>query len=371
VALVERTRAPRTAAILLVYAVTLSALYAAGAAVAPRLYRETATLVRDLPSLGHDLSLRWGPRAERWVKGLVSRKVVAPIDTEQAALEVTPTPDGSFEVRVRGGLDVIQESPTHWRITPQQPDSLERFTIDALVQEGIDSTASYLKRNALELIRVGQVIVKAVSRGIFLLFLTLMMAAYLLHSQDQIIGFFRGLAPSSARPSFDRLLRRVDRGLAGVVRGQLLICVVNGILSAIGFWLFDLKYWPVLAMVAAALSIIPIFGAILSSVPAVAIGLTQDFFTALWVLLWIIGIHQVEANLLNPKIIGVAAKIHPVLVVTSLLIGEHFFGLWGALLAVPTLSLGQSLFLHLRHEVLPDDVPDSMPSLAAIPERRL
>jgi predicted PurR-regulated permease PerM len=152
----------------------------------------------------------------------------------------------------------------------------------------------------------------------------------------------------------------VDRGMSGVVRGQLLICAVNGVLSAIGFWMFDLKYWPILSIVAAVMSIIPIFGSILSSIPAVMIGLTQDFWTALWVLLWIIGIHQVEANLLNPKIIGVAAKIHPVLVVLALIIGEHFFGLWGALLAVPVLSLLQSIFMHFRFETMPDAPPDSL-----------
>ena len=108
------------------------------------------------------------------------------------------------------------------------------------------------------------------------------------------------------------------------------------------------------------MSIIPIFGSILSSIPAVMIGLTQDFWTALWVLLWIIGIHQVEANLLNPKIIGVAAKIHPVLVVLALIIGEHFYGLWGALLAVPALSLAQSIFNHFRFESMPDAPPDSL-----------
>ena len=114
------------------------------------------------------------------------------------------------------------------------------------------------------------------------------------------------------------------------------------------------------SIVAGVMSIVPIFGSILSSVPAVMIGLTQDFWTALWVLLWIVGIHQIEANLLNPKIIGVAAKIHPVLVVLALIIGEHFFGLWGALLAVPTLSLSQSLFNHFRFESMPDTPPDSL-----------
>ena len=107
------------------------------------------------------------------------------------------------------------------------------------------------------------------------------------------------------------------------------------------------------------MSIIPIFGSILSTIPAVAIGLTQDVWTALWVLLWILGIHQVEANLLNPKIIGVAARIHPALVVFALLVGEHFFGLWGALLGVPVLSVSQSVFNHFRF-ALPDTEVDSL-----------
>ena len=108
------------------------------------------------------------------------------------------------------------------------------------------------------------------------------------------------------------------------------------------------------------MSIIPIFGSILSSIPAVLIGLTQSFFTAFWVLVWILLIHQIEANLLNPKIIGVAARLHPVLVVFVLIVGEHFFGLWGALLAVPTLSLTHSLFSHFRLESMPDVPPDSV-----------
>ena len=74
--------------------------------------------------------------------------------------------------------------------------------------------------------------------------------------------------------------------------------------------------------------------------------------TALFVLAWIIGIHQIEANILNPKIMGDAAKVHPVLVVFALLAGEHMFGIVGALLAVPLLSITQSIFLHFREVAL-------------------
>ena len=65
-------------------------------------------------------------------------------------------------------------------------------------------------------------------------------------------------------------------------------------------------------------------------------------------LAWIIGIHLVEANLLNPKIMGDAAKIHPVLVVFALIAGEHSYGLVGALFAVPVASIIQTIFSYYR-----------------------
>src|SRR4029079_5222271 len=123
-------------------------------------------------------------------------------------------------------------------------------------------------------------------------------------------------------------------------------------LSAIGFSIFGLKYWPILAVVAAVMSLIPIFGSILSSIPAVAIGLTQSPATAVGVLAWIVGIHQLEANFLNPKIIGDAAKIHPVLVVFSLLVGEPFFQITGAVFAVRCMSIAQTIFLHFRESTM-------------------
>jgi predicted PurR-regulated permease PerM len=115
------------------------------------------------------------------------------------------------------------------------------------------------------------------------------------------------------------------------------------------------------------MSLIPIFGSILSSVPAVAIGLTQSPATAVGVLAWIVGIHQLEANFLNPKIIGDAAKIHPVLVVFSLIVGEHFFQLAGALFAVPCMSIAQTIFLHFRETSL--GISDPMATVP--PEVRL
>jgi hypothetical protein len=69
---------------------------------------------------------------------------------------------------------------------------------------------------------------------------------------------------------------------------------------------------------------------------------------------------------LNPKIIGDSAKIHPVLVVFALLVGEHFFQIKGALFAVPCMSIAQTIFLHFRESTLglADPMATRYPSLA-------
>jgi len=255
-----------------------------------------------------------------------------------------------------------------WIVEPVHEEKEEPFDPNRVIGAAIGRSFSYAQNNALELARIGRNIIAGVSRVVFVFGITLMLAAYIMLTRERIVDFFTSLVRPLHRASYQRLLLRIDRGLSGVVRGQLMICVVNGVLSAIGFAMVGLKYWPVMALVATVLSLIPIFGSIVSSVPAVALGLTQSVGTAAFVLIWIIGIHQLEANLLNPKIMGDAAKIHPVLVIFSLLAGEHFFQTVGALLAVPCMSIAQSLFLHFRqvvHENDPEFVgvlpPDSLP----------
>ena len=110
----------------------------------------------------------------------------------------------------------------------------------------------------------------------------------------------------------------------------------------------------ILAFIAAVFSIIPIFGTILSSIPSVGDALTQSFTLGFLVLLWIVVIHLIEANILNPKIIGTSARIHPVFVVLALVAGEYAYGLFGALLAVPVFSIFQTLFLYFRSKSYPE-----------------
>jgi predicted PurR-regulated permease PerM len=354
VAWLERRRVPRAAAILLAYAVLLASMGLFVRAFGARLGSELHQLRSELPKLAQEARDSWIPKTTDKLReyGLVPQPLPPPADSETPpepapAIVAHPQPDGSLAVDVGSGVAVV---PAHngYVVEAVKPTRPQAFDLQKILADAMGKSFVYAQENTLEIARIGRDILAGVSRAIFIFFITLMLAAYLMMTREKIFAFFASLLRPAARPSLEKLLRRIDVGFAGVVRGQLIICLINGCLSAVGFAIVGLKYWPILAVVAAILSLIPIFGSIVSAVPAVAIGLTQGFGTALFVLAWILGIHQLEANLLNPKIMGDAAKIHPVLVVFSLLLGEHLFGAFGALLAVPTMSLAKSIFLHFK-----------------------
>jgi predicted PurR-regulated permease PerM len=377
-------RVPRWAAVLTLYVSLLGAMAASIAVGAPLLARELQRLGRETPRMVAAARDEWLPAVDRAVRGLGS-SLDAPTDAPLAPepplepetaphvahVEVRPRPDGSYEVLLpssgitvtptEDGGFVVQAADEN--VPGSQPDLSVQIT-EALRRQMQES-----EQTAGDALRTAQSLVAAVVNGIFKFFIMLMISAYMLITKDGILSFFRTLVSTGRQREFDLLLDRIDKGLSGVVRGQLVICVVNGVLSGIGFYIAGLNYWPVLTLVATVLSIIPIFGAILSSVPAVVVGLQQGVGTALFTLAWIIGIHQVEANLLNPKIMGDAAKVHPVLVVFSLIAGEHFFGILGALLAVPVLSIAQSLFLHFREVALGVPATSTISGLPARADR--
>jgi predicted PurR-regulated permease PerM len=365
VAWVESRKVSRAAAIILVYVAVLGSLGIFIRFTAPRVGQELASLRRELPALSHTVKTRWVPDVQQRLRNAgfgpearAPEHTATPTPSEEAAAKdpagtivARPRPDGAFGIELNGPLSVTPAKGGGYTIEPLRETREGGFDLDRMVAEAAGKSLLYAQHNALEIVKIGRDIVTGVSRFIFVFGITLMLAAYMMLTRERIMAFFVSLVRPSARVSFGELLSRIDRGLSGVVRGQLIICLVNGVLSAVGFAIVGLKYWPVLALIATVLSLIPIFGSIISAIPAVALGLTQSVGTAAFVLVWIIGIHQLEANFLNPKIMGDAAKIHPVLVVISLLVGEHFFHTMGALLAVPCMSIAQSVFTHIRARV--------------------
>ena len=364
-------RVPRGVAIILCYLVFIAAVAGFLLLLVPRLSSDVARLGKETPVLLKKMNDEWTPEIARWLEqrfpSLTEKKPQdeAPAEISDVplppgtALTLTPLPDGRFAVQLTGnGFDVKANPDGSYHLHGNEAPPEAATTEDKLrsyVKQGFVGLQSKLN----DLVQLGQSLIAGFIRGIFLFFFTLMIGAFILIDLDKVHAFLRSLFPANVRDDYDIIVADIDRGLSGVIRGQLLICVINASLTYIGLLIFSVKYSLILAMVAGMLSLIPIFGSILSSVPIVLVALVSrgegiDIFRGVAMTLWIIGIHFIEANFLNPKIIGTAAKIHPVLVIFSLFLGEHSYGLVGALLAVPILSAVQVVFMYFYRKTWKD-----------------
>lgn len=329
-------RLPRWASILVLYALLFLAVYLFAVAALPQLYREVVRVtveVRDLLNrLTPDQISDWVRAGERW---LDSRGI--PIDLGDGG---TP-PVTAREVAPGAGALATGSQVA-------QPGARITLDLASAVKEVLASASGLFRAHFLDLVGYSRVVVAGISGGLFVFFFVLMVAAFVLVEPGSIVGAFRDIVPTGWRDDYDGILARVDEKLAGVVRGQMLICLVNGVLTLIGLLLLEVKFSLLLATIATVLSFIPIFGTVVSTIPIVLVGASQSWQTGLLALAWILVIHALEAYVLNPKILGTQAKIHPALIAFALLVGERSYGLTGALFAVPVASIFLAAFAHVR-----------------------
>jgi predicted PurR-regulated permease PerM len=144
---------------------------------------------------------------------------------------------------------------------------------------------------------------------------------------SRVGDFYEEAAPPIAR--FGIVLGRA-------VEAQAAIAVVNTVLTLVGLLLLDIPLVAMLSIIVFVCSFVPVLGVFISTTPIVLVALnTGGPGLSLAAIALVIGIHAVEAYVLNPLIYGRHLKLNPVLTLIILYVGYHAFGLWGMLLGVP------------------------------------
>jgi predicted PurR-regulated permease PerM len=166
--------------------------------------------------------------------------------------------------------------------------------------------------------------------------LTVIISFYLSVQEDGVVNFLRIVTPVAKYEYVVGLWRRSRRKIGLWLQGQLLLCLIIGILVYLGLLILGLPHALLLASLAALFELIPVFGPIMSSIPAIITalatgGITQVIFV---VILYII-IYQFESNLIYPLVVRKIVGISPIVVVLALFIGARLAGVLGAILAVP------------------------------------
>ncbi len=143
--------------------------------------------------------------------------------------------------------------------------------------------------------------------------------------QDKIVAFFE----------------KAQNKVAGWFGARIIACLFVGIGSLIIFYLFDIKYSLVLALISGFLNFIPYIGPLITAILLIVFVFvsSNSWLIVLYVLLAIWAVQATENNLLTPFLMKKLIKLPPVLVLISLLVGSQLFGFLGTIFAVPVFGI--------------------------------
>lgn len=139
----------------------------------------------------------------------------------------------------------------------------------------------------------------------------------------------------------------VSTVLGSYIRGQMLISMVSGIVVFVGMKIFGLPYAHILAAVSALSEFVPVIGSVIATVPGTLVALSYSPLLALKVLLFYVILLKINHNIIYPKVVGKAIKVHPLFIMVAILLFGHLLGVTGMLFAVPAVAVGRVWLLHL------------------------
>jgi predicted PurR-regulated permease PerM len=207
-----------------------------------------------------------------------------------------------------------------------------RVTIEEAVQNAPAGTGG----NALGTVFLA---ISSVVGGVFGVVTILILSFYLLIDGDMIFEKLMHPFPMTSRGRLRAVAHESVKKVGAWLSAQLILAFVMGLFAAIGLWFLGMPYFYVVALIAAVGETIPIVGPIVAGLTAVAVALSVSAKLALFVGGYFLLLHQLEANILVPKIMERRVGVSPVTVIVALLIGGELWGLLGAILAIPTAAI--------------------------------
>jgi predicted PurR-regulated permease PerM len=384
VAKMSRGTLSRTKAVALLFAIAFFALGGLAAWLIPTISIQSANFARQVPAYTErardyvvDLIYRFdqtfgflgGGRAKsastsftNWLIG------PGPSASPRSQPTASPAPKG------------FDTPPAAESIAPSQPrlSSAERQRIQAYVEKQMPNLQQALP-TLME--KFWDILQKSIGGFLgvtgFLLSLILVpiYLFFLLNEKPRIERHWREYLPLRASPLRDEVaevLSQINSYVTAYFRGQLLVCLVDGILIGTTLTVFGLNFAPVIGAMVAVLTMIPYIGIIICWVPAVLIAAFQwgDWTHPLIVTGIFIAIQNLEGIFYAPRIVGNYVGLHPMTVIVSIFVwGLIIGGVIGPLLAVPlTATVKVLLGRYVWGGRLREKIEDSVKSIPVVEE---
>jgi HAD superfamily hydrolase (TIGR01509 family) len=186
---------------------------------------------------------------------------------------------------------------------------------------------------------------------------------YLVKDAERLRSFLDRIAPPGYTEELRRLREEINRVWKAFFRGQVLLGVVIGVVVWIAMMAVGLPNAGLMGLLAGLLEVIPTFGPILATIPALLVALflgsTYLPLSNFWFAVLVLGIYtliqQLENAYLVPRIMGRRLQLHPVVVFIGVLAGGLLFGALGVLLAAPIIGTLRVALRYTYAKLLDED----------------
>jgi len=171
----------------------------------------------------------------------------------------------------------------------------------------------------------------------------LVISIYMSLDWENIKKGFISLFPRDNEDIVHETIDEIEKNVGAWIKGQLLLMLVIGVASFIGLSILGVRYSVGLGLLAGIFEAIPNVGPVLSAIVAGLIGFTDSPIKGIGVVSLFVIIQQLENNLLVPKIMGKVSGFRPLVILLALLVGANFFGIIGAVCAVPVTMIASTI----------------------------
>ena len=176
------------------------------------------------------------------------------------------------------------------------------------------------------------------------IFLMIVVSVYALLERKKILGFTKKLTSAMFNADtckkMGEYVHHSNQIFCKFLSSQIIDAIIVGILATIVMSILKVKYAFLLGFMIGLFNIIPYFGAIVAVIISALITLiTGGLAQAIWMIVCVTILQQIDANIINPKIVGNSLEISPLLIIFSVTIGGAYFGVLGMFLAVPVAAV--------------------------------
>lgn len=198
--------------------------------------------------------------------------------------------------------------------------------------KNLSSMATSVGNNVLNIIQSVTGTVLIIVTVPFILF-------YLLKDGERMSHGIMKLIPAEHREKARVILTDMDQALSGYIQGQMIVLLFDFVFIYIWYLIIGLNYSLVLALVILFTNVIPFIGSFIATVPAVIVAFIQNPILAVYVIVGVTVVQQIEGNVISPLVMGRKLDVHPLTIICLLLVAGNLAGIIGMLLAIPVYAV--------------------------------